>query len=94
MRLKTTRQVHRDWAVQKLGGGFLLHLAPCVNELPLNRELRAGDGLSVHSHILGLWLYAWLSACHVCWLLLQQIGSFRKVRNPVSSEIAAGNIPL
>lgn len=81
--------------VQKLGGGFSLHLALCVNEPPSNRELRAWDGLSVCSHVLGLWLYAWLSACHVCWLPVQQLGSFRKkVRNPVSFEIAAGNIPL
>lgn len=31
----------------------------------------------------------------MCWLPVQQLGSFRKkVRNPVSFEIAAGNIPL
>lgn len=30
----------------------------------------------------------------MCWLLVQQLGSFRKVRSPVSFEIAAGNIPL
>lgn len=60
----------------------------------LSRSLKAGDGLSTHSHVSELWLYAWLSACHVCWLPAQQLGSFRKSGNPISSDIAAGNIPL
>jgi hypothetical protein len=62
--------------------------------IPFSRELRAGDGLSTHSHVFNLLLYAWLRACHLGWLPVQQFGSFRKVRNPVSFEIAAGNIPL
>lgn len=56
--------------------------------------LKAGDVLSTHSHVLDLWLYAWLSACHVCSLPAQQLGSFRKSGNPISSDRAAGNIPL
>ena len=62
--------------------------------LPLSRLLKAGDGLSPPSHVLNLLLYAWLSACHVCWLPAQQLGSFGKSRNPISSKISAGNIPL
>lgn len=46
------------------------------------------------AHVLNLLLYAWLSACHVCWLPARQLGSFGKPRSPVSSETAAGNIPL
>ena len=62
--------------------------------LSLSRLLKAGDGLSPPSHVLNLLLYAWLSACHVCWLPAQQLGSFGKSRNPISSKISAGNIPL
>lgn len=92
---KNTRQVYGDEMVEKLRGGFLSSFGSVSEWTPSNRELRAWDGLSVRSHVLGLWLYAWLSACHVCWLPVQQLGSFRKkVRNPVSFEIAAGNIPL
>lgn len=69
-------------------------LFPIFLWVPLSRLLNAGDGLSTHSHVLDLLLYAWLSACHVCWLPAQQLGSFRKSGNPISSEIAAGNIPL
>lgn len=30
----------------------------------------------------------------MCWLPAQQLGSFGKSRNPISSKIPAGNIPL